>query len=165
MLFRLSETYDKGKRREQGRGDGVVSLRLYCHHRAPQRRKIDPAQSITGREGRHRNSQATDNPQSDYGDSDQPEIADRLHRYPRYSSSSLLDEPSHGGGGFADTSRSGWRVLAARLTRADRTRRGKDRGEPGQAQDSEFNSAQQDRSCRQRQIAAADAALLGAFAH
>ena len=29
-----------------------------------------------------------------------------------------------------------------------------------QAQDSEFDSAQQDRSCRQRQIAAADAALL-----
>src|SRR5262245_45703459 len=160
MLFRLSETYDKGKRREQGRGDGVVSLRLYCHHRAPQCRKIDPAQSITGREGRHRNSQATDNPQSDYRDSDQPEIADRLHRYPRYSSSSLLDEPAHGGYRFAYASRSGWSRLAARLTRAERSLRVNDRGESVQAQDSEFKSAQQDPSCRQSQSAAADAALL-----
>src|SRR5262245_10115915 len=131
MLFRLSEIYDKGKRREQGRGEGVVSLRLYCHRRSPQRRKIDLAQSIDGRKGRHCDAQAADNAQPDYGDSDQPEIADRLHRYPRYSPSSLLDEPAYGGGRSAHASRSGWRALVARLTRANRSRRGKDRGEPG----------------------------------
>ena len=38
-------------------------------------------------------------------------IADRFHRYPGYSSSSLLDEPAHGGGRLADPSRSGWGAL------------------------------------------------------
>src|SRR5262249_61648269 len=109
-------------------------------------------------------AQAIDDAQPDHGDSNELDIADRFHRFSWYSSSPLLDEPAHGGGRLADASRSRWRALVARLTLSNRSRRRKDRSKPRRAQNSEFNSAQQDRSRRQGQIAAVDPMLLGAIA-
>jgi GTP-binding protein Era len=90
------------------------------------------------------------------------EIADHLHRYPVFIKLILMNRRMVES--LCDASRSGWRLLVARLTRADRTREERI-GETWAGSRLRFDSAQQDRSRRQRQIAAADATLLGAFTH
>ena len=132
--------------------------RLRLAHRPAQRRQVHAPQPHRRREGRHRLRQAADDAQPHPRREELPRRADRVRRHARHPPAAAPAERAHGGRRRRDAARGRRRRAGVRRLDEARARR-RVRVEPAEGRQAPRRpGAQQDRSRRQGEAAAADRA-------